>query len=287
MTAVLFGLLGGAFFGALSIAIQAGLRRGADPETGALTTATVGFAVGSVAALVEWGRLDPHELWPFLVAGFLVPGGSQILLVKAIRDAGPARASILVGTAPLRSVLIALVLLDEPWKPALLAGTVLVVGGGAVLTRERVRPEHFRALGAALALTCAGLFACRDNLVRWAAREHHPPPLLAAATSLLAASLAVAVYLLVFRRRGLAPKLRRAAPAFTPAGIALGLAYCTLLEAFDRGRVSVVAPLNATQSLWAVLLAGLLLRRTELIGRRVVAAGLLVVAGSALIGAVR
>ncbi len=287
MAAVLFGLLGGALFGVLSIAIQAGLRWGADPEAGALACATVALAVAGVAAVVERGRVEPLELWPFLVAGFLVPGASQILFVKAIRDAGPARASILVGTAPLMSVLIALTLLDEPWKPELLAGTVLVVAGGAVLTRERRRPEHFRAFGAVLALACAVLFASRDNLVRWAAREQHPPPLLAAATSLLAAALAVAFYLLVFRRHGLVPKLRRAATAFAPAGVALGLAYCALLEAFDRGRVSVVAPLNATQSLWAIVLSALVFRRTELIGPRLVAAGLLVVAGSALIGIVR
>ena len=57
---------------------------------------------------------------------------SQILFIKSVRDAGPARASILVGTAPLMSVLIAVTLLDEPWKPALFAGTLLVVAGGVV-----------------------------------------------------------------------------------------------------------------------------------------------------------
>jgi drug/metabolite transporter (DMT)-like permease len=287
VTAVLFGLLGGALFGALSVGIQYGLRRGGDPEVGALVTAVTALGVTGILALAEWGDVRPNELWPFLVAGFLVPGASQILFVKAVRDAGPSRASILVGTAPLMSVLLALVVLDEPWKTELLGGTVLVVAGGAALTRERIRPEHFRALGVALALTCAMLFASRDILVRWAAREEHPPPLLAAATSLLAASVGVSLYLLVFRRRGFMPKLRITAQAFAPAGVALGLAYACLLEAFDRGKVTVVAPLNATQSLWAVLLSVLLFRRTELIGRRVVAAALLVVAGGALIGVFR
>jgi hypothetical protein len=49
-----------------------------------------------------------------------------------------------------------------------------------------------------------------------------------------------------------------------------------------------VAPLNATQSLWAVVFSALVIgRRSEVIGRPLVAAGLLVVAGGALIGAVR
>jgi len=49
----------------------------------------------------------------------------------------------------------------------------------------------------------------------------------------------------------------------------------------------VVAPLNATQSLWAVVFAALLYRHSEAIGRRTVLAGLLVVVGGALVGVTR
>jgi drug/metabolite transporter (DMT)-like permease len=56
---------------------------------------------------------------------------------------------------------------------------------------------------------------------------------------------------------------------------------------FDRGSVGVVAPLNATQSLWAVLFAALAYRRAEAIGWRTVLAAALVVCGGALIAAFR
>jgi drug/metabolite transporter, DME family len=286
--AVLFAALSGALFGALALAVRHGLRRGADPEAGALVVAGTALVACGAAALVEWGRLRPGQLWPFLVAGMLVPGASQILFIKAIRDAGPSRAAILIGTAPLMSVLIALTILDEPFHPALAGGTLLVVAGGVALTRERIRPHDFKVLGALLALACAGLFAVRDNLVRWAARDEHPPALLAAATSMLAAAAVLLAYLLVFRRRGLSPRLRAAAPAFAPAGLALAGGYASLFEALDRGRVSVVAPLNATQSLWAVVFAAAFVGRVgEAIGARLVVAGLLILSGGALIGVVR
>jgi drug/metabolite transporter (DMT)-like permease len=48
-----------------------------------------------------------------------------------------------------------------------------------------------------------------------------------------------------------------------------------------------VAPLYATESLWAVVFAALILREAERIGPRVLAAALLVVAGGALIGGFR
>ena len=84
--------------------------------------------------------------------------------------------------------------------------------------------------------------------------------------------------------RGLAGRLRSAAAPFAPAGIALAGGYVCLLEAFSHGRVSVVAPLNATQSLWAVAFAAIALGGSEAIGSRLVVASVLIVAGGALIG---
>ena len=51
--------------------------------------------------------------------------------------------------------------------------------------------------------------------------------------------------------------------------------------------MSVVAPLVATESLWGVAFSALLLRRTELVGRRLVAGAILIVVGGVLIGASR
>jgi drug/metabolite transporter (DMT)-like permease len=286
--AVLFAVLAGALFGVLTLAVRAGLTRGADPEAGALVVTGLGFLVGVALALPELVRgAGLSDLWPFLLVGAIVPGASQILFILAVRDAGPSRAAILIGTAPLISVLIALLVLGEPFRPLLLVGTALIVAGGAILARERARPTHFRALGAALALMCAALFGVRDNAVRYVARDTNAPPLAASAVSLLAASAIVLLYLFVVRRRGLRAKLRAALPAFGAAGVTLGLAYASLVEAFDHGRVSIVAPLNATQSLWAVLLAAVLIGRSERIGRRTVLSGLLVLAGGAMISVLR
>jgi drug/metabolite transporter (DMT)-like permease len=286
--AVLFAVGSGALFGVLALTVRSGLTRGADPEAGALVVTGLGFLVGAALALPEFvGGAGLSGLWPFLAVGTIVPGASQILFILAVRDAGPSRASILIGTAPLISVLIALLALGEPFRPLLLVGTALIVAGGAILARERARPTHFRMLGAVLALTCAALFAVRDNAVRFVARDANAPPLAASAASLLAASAVVLLYLLVVRRRGLPAKLRAALPAFGAAGVTLGLAYASLVEAFRHGRVSVVAPLNATQSLWAVLLAAVLIGRSEHIGRRTVLSGLLVLAGGAMISVLR
>jgi drug/metabolite transporter (DMT)-like permease len=51
--------------------------------------------------------------------------------------------------------------------------------------------------------------------------------------------------------------------------------------------VTVVTPLVATESLWGVFLSVVLLRRTELVGVRLLVGAVLIVAGGALIGATR
>ena len=284
--AALYGALAGALFGGMGVALRVGLRRGADAEGGAAITASVAAVVGLVLAASVGGEVAAGDLWPFALAGVLVPGASQFVFVQAVRHAGATRALILIGTAPLLSVFLAFVLLHEPFTFELMVGTVLIVAAGIVLAGE-VRPEHFRILGGVLALLCAAMFAGRDNLVRWASREAHPPPLVATATSLVCAAAVVVAWLVIARRGTVRQRVRGAPSAFAVAGLCLGLAYSALIAGLDRGRVSVVAPLNATQSLWAVVFATMFLRQSEAIGRRVIVAAVLVVAGGALIGIFR
>jgi len=285
--AVLFGVLAGACFGALAVAVRVGLRRGTEPVVGAAVASAMAFGATAVIVAVSRSSVQLDDVWPFVLIGMLVPGASQILFVLAVRDAGPSRAAILIGTAPLMSVLIALTILDEPFSAAILIATLLIVAGGAALTRERVRPADFKAVGAFLGLACAALFAVRDNLVRGVARDLHPPPLSAAAASLLGAAGFLAVYLVATRRRDLTRRVRTGAVDFLPAGLALTGGYVCLLEAFSHGRVSIVAPLNATQSLWAVGFSALVLGKAEAIGPRLVLASVLIVSGGVLIGVAR
>ena len=255
----MLALVSAALFGAMTVALRFALARAPDAEAGALLTVIPALAV--TLPFVAFQSHDVAAVWPFVLAGLLGPGLSQLLFTLAVRDAGPSRTSVVVGTAPLFSVAIALVFLDEPLHAGLLLGALLIVGGGFLLVGERDRPTHVKRIGLGLALVAALVFAVRDNLVRHLSIDTDVGPALAAAATLGAGGAVIAAYLLATRRRLPSSGLR----TFVPAGICFGLSYICLFEAYYRGRVTVVSPLVATESLWGVGLSALLLRQ-ELVG---------------------
>ena len=286
MTAVGLALLSAVLFGGMSVGLRIGLTRHPGVELATICTVVGALAVGLAAAIVEAPSRGVHAgaAWPFLLAGLLQPGIGQLLVTLAIREAGASRASVVFGVAPLVSVTIALVLLGEPVSAPLIVGAVLIVAGGVELARERGRPEHLRTIGLVYAFVVTILFSARDNLLRWLSRGTEVPPGVAAAAALLGGTIVILVALAP-RLRG-RPRLHDALP-FLGVGVLFGLSYVSLFEAYYRGRVTIVSPLVATESLFGVGLSVLLIRRTELVGRRLALGALLVVAGGALIGAFR
>ena len=198
---------------------------------------------------------------------------------------GPSRTAIVVGISPVLSAAIAVTVLGEPLHVALVVGTLLVVAGGTLLVRERGGPAAMLSLGIVLSLSAALLFSIRDNLVRWAARGSEVPGLVAATASLVSATLVMLVVVCSRPAHASASVRRRARSC--RRGSSTAISYACLYSAFDRGRVTIVSPLVATESLFAVLISLVLLRRSERIGPRLLLAAALVVGGGALISSFR
>jgi drug/metabolite transporter (DMT)-like permease len=284
MAGVLFALTAGLFLGGLNITTRHGLARVRDVAAGSAVMTAIAFVLVAAVAVATGSRFGA-QLWPFLLLGAFVPGLSNLLVVRAVQAAGASRAGVLFGMAPLFSSLIAVVVFGEALRWPLVVGTLLVVGGGVSLAWEAQRPEDYRAYGAVLAVAVAVGFGLRDNVAR-SVSGHVTADGLAQATAIL---LGAALVLLanVLAQRAALRRLRTAAPAFAASGAVTAAGQGALFEALDRARVTVVAPLAGTGVLWTVVFAALFLKRTELIGRRLVTVAVLVVAGGTLVGALR
>jgi drug/metabolite transporter (DMT)-like permease len=284
---VLFAAGAALSFGALAVTIRLALQPPLDAEAASLVTTFLAGVFCVVLAVVagDLTGFDWVDTWPFFVTGLFAPGISQILFTRAVGVIGPSRTAVFVGVSPVLSAAIAVTLLSEPVHVALVLGTLLVVAGGTLLVRERGRPGGLLSLGIGMALGAALLFGIRDNLVRWAARGTDVPGFVAASASLASATIVIAIVVLL-RPNGSA-RVRQAFRPFLLSGLVYGVSYACLYSAFDRGRVTVVAPLVATESLFAVLISMVVLRKSERVGVRLLVAAALVVGGGALISSFR
>ena len=285
MDAVALALVSAALFGAMPVAVRFALVPPLVPAAvGALLMQIGTFAVLCVAAAIQ-GGVTLAGAWPFVLAGAIAPGLSNLFITVGIREAGSSRASVAFGTAPLFAVTLAVLVFGERPDAAVLVGAVLIVSGGIALAFASERPEHVRRIGIAFALAGAALFALRDNLVRDQSLETDIPSMTAGAVMLASSLVVTSAFVLARGHRVLWPA--RVVGRWLLPGAFVGLSYVALFEAFYRGTVSVVAPIVATESLFGVVFSALVLRRSERVGPRLVTGAALVVTGGALIAAFR
>ena len=176
--AVLFGALAGVLFGAFTVAVRYGLSRGVPVELGAAVTRDHGPSSSSPPS--RWSRA-PSPI-PSTAAtsscsrpsARSCPASRRSRSIRRCALAGAARTAVLIGVAPLLSfVLAAVVPRARASAPASIAGRRADRRRRRVALVRALRPEGFRALGALLAVPCAGLFAIRDTLIRWGVGRCH------------------------------------------------------------------------------------------------------------------
>ncbi|NIR35023.1 MAG: DMT family transporter, partial [Actinobacteria bacterium] len=274
-TAIILAALAGFFWAANIVIVRWALHR---VTTTPMAAATVGVGVAALVALavalVSGGTAPTgDDLWRFGLVGAIAPGSSQGLFVAAIGSIGPSRTSVLIGTSPVFSVLLAIAFLDEGWQAAIVVGTLVTVTGGALISWE----PHLltRRVGVLLAITTAFSFGVRDVVARSFNTDTEISAWWSGALVLGAATVVLAAVVTIQERRRTLDRLKGALPEFLASGLMIGLALPTLLAALDRGRVGIVAPLSlAAQHVSVVVLAAIVFGAHERTPRILFAIGL-------------
>ena len=256
-TASLLAIISGVCWATNITIVKWALNRSrASALVGATVGVTIAAIVSLILALVSGSSLPDFEvLWKFAIVGIIAPGSSQGLFVSSIGSIGPARTSILIGTSPVFSVLLAVIFLDESWKTTIMIGTLLTVMGSALISWEK--GIRFRQIGIVFAIATSLTFAIRDVVARHFNVGTDVSSWWSGTIVLISASITLWIFVSIKFGPIWKTQTRKALPEFIPSGIMIGIALPLLLEALNKGAVNIVAPLAlASQNIAIVILSG-------------------------------
>lgn len=266
-----------------TILIRRGLRR-YGPYTGFWINLAVG-TVGVWTAVLATGGVGRPSLAGiafFALAGLIGTVGGRLLRFVSIEAVGASIAAALINLSPLVSSLLAIVILGERVTLAVLAGTVVIVGGTTLLSaggrRGGLRPAQLVMPG--LSALCFGVVALLRK-VGLSGME----PLPGVAVNVTAALIAYTAFLLATGQRGVMACRGRSLAYFVVAGVAENLTVLLVVVALNVGTVSVVMPLASVSPIFVLVLSFFFLRNIEILDRRIVGGTLLIVIGVYLITA--
>jgi len=281
--AILFAFASAILLGAGVVTTQLGLRT-VEPLSGAAISVpvfTVLFLLASPLLLagepVVWRGLPI-----FIAIGLFFPASLTLLTFASNRALGPVITSTLGNLAPLFSVALAVVLLQEPLRAFQLAGLVLAVAGAVIITVTRPRDlGHWRSFALLLPLAGALIRGVVPPVVKLGL-ETWPSPLWACLIGYIMSSLVV-LSVQRFRKGSFIAEAPRSGRFwFAVTGISNGLSALALFAAVRNGPIALVAPLVAVYPLVTVILSAILLKHVA-ITMRIVAGTLLTVIGVALV----
>lgn len=301
MVAAVFATLAALGFAGAAVSSKRGLQH---------ISTLGGFAISLPAGLVVIAVIaafDPPQSVPLRAVLFLVAAGlfgsavGRLLAIAGLRRLDtPVYIPLQTSTHPLVGVLGGLLLFGERIGLVRGAGAVAIVAGIWVLTRAGTPPEllgeaeaptprrlltraRHRVGLAVLFPIGAGLAFGGADITTKEAMTLFPHPAAGAAIAIFASCVVWGALL------GLSPGLR-AQTTFGPGkrwfvlhGALAALAIMCSYAALERGDVSVVSPIIASQPCWVLLLSALFLRRIETVTPRAIAGSLLVVAGAVLV----
>jgi uncharacterized membrane protein len=238
-----------------------------------LAVGTVGLWVG-VLLSGQGRRLTPAGLALFVLSGLIGTVGGRLLRFISIERVGASIAAALISLNPLVSSGLAILLLGERVTVPVLAGTVVIVLGTALLSaggrREGLRPRLL--VLPVLSAVCFGMVAILRKV-----GLSQTSAVMGSAINVSTALVAFSAFLLASGQRGTCS--RRSLGYFVAAGVAENAAVFLNVVALGLGTVGIVAPLYGSAPIFVLVLSGLFLRDVEAPGARVVLGTLLIVAG--------
>jgi len=287
--AQIFALLTAFGFAAGDTAVLFALRT-STPITGILTLSAITLLIYGPIALATYpvSEIGLQSFFIFLAAGIASPGLAGTFLYMSFRRIGLSRSITISSSAPLFTILFAVITLGERPTAGVYLGTLLIVAGVMVLAQEQ--RSHSKSLAEGKSVWHAFIFVILATIMFVLAAIFRkigvaliPSLSVGLSISAMGGLLVVALWHPFLPK---ADRVRIARPAlgfFIISGILSSSGHLAFFAALQRGPLSIVAPLAYTSPLFALVLAWLLIREEERLNARVVFGAILICAGAALV----
>ena len=292
MLAVALALAAAVLFALNAIALRRATAHG-PPLAGLLVSAATSLPVIAVIVMATGEFRHYSEigsaagLFALAALAEFVIGGA--LFYTAISLIGSSRTSVLVGTYPLFSLVLAASILNERIGLLVAVGGLLVMSGPIVLARGEANstlapePRSQASRGILLALGAAASWGLAPIFIK-SALDRAPFPLLGNLIAYSTSGVVMGALVAEPRfRRSVTSLSRQAVGWYAIAAIIGSGAQIMHFLALGEGDVSVVVLLIQTQVVFIILLTMLFNRTLETVRSHVIVGAALVVAGAGLI----
>jgi len=276
---IVFGLLTSLCFAIASLLAQRGYFAAPTPWGAWVTIAVNAFFLLAAHFILQSDtRLFAADNLIFIAVGLFVPGLTRVLSFRGIRAMGSSVTSTIVNTTPMFSAVLAILILDERPAPLVVLGVVLTVGG-LVTVSSGAEKTSYKKSELIYPFLCALLFSMKDVAVRWGLGDGSGQPIFAAGIAALTST--IEIFLITRYVQGEKFILPPAPVArwFIASGIFTGASFLFMYLAYSLERVSIVAPLVNSYTVFVSILTPFMARRIETVTARKLAGAGLVVAG--------
>jgi len=276
---IFFGILTSLCFAIASLLAQRGYHTGPAPW-GAWITIFFNALFLVVFHLIIEGK---PRLWIadnliYVAVGLFVPGVTRVLSFRGIRNLGSSITSTIVNTTPMFSTLAAMLILAERPNWLVLLGVLLTVGGLMVVSWGREQ-TGYRKVELIFPFLCALLFCGKDIAVRWGLADGAGQPILAAAIAAVVSTLEIFLLVRYIQQQSFRLPSANVARWFVASGIFTGASFLFMYVAYSMERVSIVAPLVNSYTVFVSLLTPVMAQQIETVTKKKLAGAGLVVAG--------
>lgn len=276
------GLLTALAYAASNVLIRLGLK-GSNALTGAVVTLIINvvilWSLSFIFVPFEVYRLS--LVWIFIIDGFLTQAFGRLLKYMSIERLGAARAASILGSTPMFSLSIAVLLFGERLTPLILAGAAFIVIGIVLLSEEK-GAQRSRLKDILFPLAAAFLFGFSPNLRKWGMEGLTYPLLGAAVTATTSLCTLLTTAQLIEPGKWFVLNVR-SLKFYSLAALCTTVALPIYYSALQAGQVVVVGPLANTSGFFTILIAHIFLGGVETVTAKVWIGCLIVVMGAAAI----